>query len=278
MDSAGYWMYTFHLAGEPMERLLCRLEELPFNGFLEAETSLTGYLPIGLTDVALEEEIQTIIADFSCPWERELLPDQNWNEQWEAAFQPVQVGDFVGVRAEFHPSFTGVTYELLIHPRMAFGTGHHATTYLMMERMGELEWPDKSVFDFGCGTGILAILAQKLGAGATDAVDIEPPATENTLVNMAANQVTEIAVYTGDLSVVPVRKYQVILANINRNVILASLGALYDRTEAGGDLLVSGILRQDQALVEAEATLHGWKKVCQREREGWLMLHYQRPQ
>jgi len=277
MDSAGYWIYTFHLGGEPMERMLCRLEELPFNGFLEAENSLTGYLPVSLTDTAVEQELKAIVANFSCAWERELLPDKNWNEQWEAAFQPVQVGNFVGVRAEFHPSFVGVTYELLIHPRMAFGTGHHATTYLMMERMGELEWTGKSVFDFGCGTGILAILAQKLGAGMTDAVDIEPPATENTLVNMAVNQVADIAVYTGDLSAVPRRKYQVILANINRNVILASLGALYERTEAGGDLLVSGILRQDQTLVEAEAILQGWKKVGQREREGWLMLHYQRP-
>lgn len=159
---------------------------------------------------------------------------------------------------------------------MAFGTGHHATTYLVMERMRELDFRGRSVFDYGCGTGILAILARMLGAEPITAVDIEEAATENTLVNMQANQVEEIEVFTGDLNAVPETKSNIILANINRNVILSSLGALYARMAAGGDLLVSGILQQDQELVDQQAEKDGWQKVLTRTKDGWLLLHYRK--
>ena len=189
----------------------------------------------------------------------------------------MRVGDFVGVRAEFHPPFEGVQFDLMIHPRMAFGTGHHATTFLMMERMEQLDMTRGKVFDYGCGTGILAILAKKLGATDIDAVDIELAATENTLVNMQANNVDGIDIYTGTLDVVPPTTYQIILANINRNVILASLEALYQRIEKGGDLLVSGILLKDQHKVEEAAALHGWQLLDSRSKDGWLMFHFRRP-
>lgn len=275
MQYDNYHRYQFEVTGEPREILLAQLCELPFNGFEETADNLVAYLSEADHNAEFAAALAGILPD-GLVWSSTLIPAENWNEQWESAFQPVQVGNFVGVRAEFHPPFDDVRFDLLIHPRMAFGTGHHATTYQVMERMGELDFVGKSVFDYGCGTGILAILAELLGAQTLDAVDIEDAATENTLVNMEVNGASQIKVYTGDLSAVPPATYDIILANINRNVILASLAALYDRTSAGGDLLVSGILLQDAELVEQTATACGWTKVLFRDRDGWMMMHYRK--
>lgn len=276
MDKHSYWAYSFAVVGDEREEFIGVLDDLPMLGFEEKTKHLIAYIDVE----DLTEEVIFSIAILSdihnCTYQREFVPGQNWNEQWEASFKPVQVGNFVGIRAEFHAPFAEVTHDLIIHPRMAFGTGHHATTYLVMERMQELDFNNKSVFDYGCGTGILAILARKLGAQPITAVDIEEAATENTLVNMAANHVNGVEVFTGDISAVPATKNNVILANINRNVILSSLDALYARTVEGGDLLVSGILQQDQTLVDQKAAEEGWQKILTRERDGWLLLHYRR--
>lgn len=272
-----YWVYDFPIAmGEKREILISQLSQLPFNGFLENEQNLQAYLAAEEESPKLTKQISKFATASNCSFDRSFLPSQNWNEQWEEAFQAVRVGDFVGVRAEFHPPFEGVEHELLIHPRMAFGTGHHATTYLVMERMQEMDWSQKSVFDFGCGTGILAILAKKMGAGKTLAIDIEEAATENTLVNMKVNGIDQIDVYTGELNVVPAAQFEIILANINRNVILNSLKSLYDKCISGGHLLISGILQQDEEKVEVVAQDAGWKRQICREKDGWLMIHYQK--
>lgn len=275
LDNAS-WIFSFQIQGEAREKLLSQLAIFPFNGFLEEEEALQAYLPAHALHTELEAAISLLAKNYACEYTRTFLAAQNWNASWEADFHPIRVGNFVGVRAEFHPPFTDVAHDLLIHPRMAFGTGHHATTLLMMERMQQLQWTGKSVFDYGCGTGILAILAKRLGAGYTDAVDIEAPATENTLVNMQANGVEDITVFTGDLSTVPGRNYDIILANINRQVILDSLAALYQRSTTGGDLLVSGVLQQDQELVLSTARTVGWQLEIIRKKEGWLLLHFRR--
>lgn len=278
MASPAYWAYRFNIIGqEQQEALVQSLDHLPFNGFEETLDEVVAYVDASLVDDGFQANIDALAADHATTFKREFIPGQNWNAQWEAAFQPVRVNDFVGVRAEFHPPFEEVRFDLLIHPRMAFGTGHHATTYLMMERMELLAFAGRSVFDFGCGTGILAILAEKLGATAIDAVDIEEAATENTLVNMQANSVEGINIYTGTLDVMPPTTYEIILANINRNVILASLAALYQRIEIGGDLLVSGILLQDQEKVETAAADSGWQLIDTQAKDGWLMFHFKRP-
>ncbi|MEZ4988557.1 MAG: 50S ribosomal protein L11 methyltransferase [Saprospiraceae bacterium] len=274
MLESGHWVYRFAATGERSDILLAALADLPFNGFEETDDALIAYLEVKDETDDFTNQLKAIITAQEIPFSREFMPAENWNARWEAAFQPVQVGNFVGVRATFHPPFDQVRFDLLIHPRMAFGTGHHATTYQMMERMGEVDFQGKSVFDYGCGTGILAILAEKLGATDIDAVDIEAPATENTLVNMEANDVSLIQVFTGDLQAVPQRTYDIILANINRNVILASLAALYERTVSGGQLLVSGILQQDEAIVTTTAADAGWQHLLTREKDGWLMIHF----
>lgn len=279
MASPAYWAYRFRIIGqEEQEELVQSLAAaLPFNGFEETLDEIVAYVDAELVDASFQASLETFLSGRALQVERQFIDGQNWNAQWEAAFQPVRVGNFVGVRAEFHPPFENVQFDLLIHPRMAFGTGHHATTFLMMERMEQLDIEGQRVFDYGCGTGILAILAQKLGASEIDAVDIEEAATENTEVNMLANDTSGINIYTGTLDVVPPTTYQIILANINRNVILASLQALYQRIEKGGDLLVSGILLQDQQKVETTAASHGWQLQDSKSKDGWLMFHFKRP-
>ena len=268
-----YLAFHFLASASWQEILLAQLEQLPFNGFEERPSELVAYLSVTEDRPAVREELRLIAEDLGVEWHIEQIADQNWNAEWEKAFQPIQVGNFVGVRAEFHPPFTLVDYELLIHPRMAFGTGHHATTYLMMEKMESLEWSGKSVFDYGCGTGILAILARLLGAGYIDAVDIELQAYQNTLVNLEANDVSGIQVIHGDLSAVPNILYDIILANINRNVILASLPALYDRLGTDAQLLLSGILEKDREQVISRAADLGLRLIDQCERSGWLLIH-----
>ena len=277
MANKDYKAIVFEITGEKRELLLAMIGDWPFNGFEEQEKNLIAYIAEAKQAPSFYDDVNAICHQFDCKWSELQIPYQNWNTQWESSFKPVKVGNFVGVRADFHPPFSDVTHELVIHPRMAFGTGHHATTYLVMERMNDLIIKDKTVFDYGCGTGILSVLASMLNAAQIDAVDIEEEATANTLVNMDANNVSGIELFTGDINAVPKKRYQIILANINRNVILNTLEALYERSCQGGDLLISGILKRDRELVEKEANRCGFNQVLVREREGWLMLHYQRP-
>ncbi|MEL6973073.1 MAG: 50S ribosomal protein L11 methyltransferase [Bacteroidota bacterium] len=278
MASAAYWAYRFSIIeDERKSALILALDGLPFNGFEETLDEVVAYVAAEEVNDDFTASLETILASYELSFTRQFIAEQNWNAQWEAAFHPVQVDNFVGVRAEFHPPFADVVHDLIIHPRMAFGTGHHATTFLMMAQMEQLDFADKSVFDYGCGTGILAILAQKLGATAIEAVDIETAATENTLVNMEVNSVSGIDLFTGTLDVVPPTSYDIILANINRNVILASLEALYARIKPGGELLVSGILEQDRDKVSSAASKVGWELRQLEQKDGWLMFYFQRP-
>ena len=244
------WQFFFPERPNRSELLLAWLADFPFDAFQESEEGLLAYLAAGADPNEVEARLAELPEGIGIPYQIELLPDQNWNALWEANFSPVQVGEFCGIRATFHPPFQNVQHELVIQPKMAFGTGHHETTYMMVGLMEDLSFQGSEVFDFGCGTGILAILAAKLGATSVDAVDIEAAAVENTLENARVNQTgDQIAVFHGDLDAVPLRQYDFILANINRNVILATLPALYQRLRNGGTLLISGILDADRETV-----------------------------
>ena len=241
------WQFFFPERPQRSELLLAWLEDFPFDAFQESEAGLFAYLAAGADPDEVEARLAQLPDGIGTPYQKELLPSQNWNALWESNFNPVQVGEFCGIRATFHPPFRNVRHELVIQPKMAFGTGHHETTFMMVGLMENLPFQDREVFDFGCGTGILAILAAKLGAASVDAVDIEAAAVENTLENARVNQTSDqIKVFHGDLDAVPFRTYDFILANINRNVILGTLPALYQRLRDGGMLLISGILDADR--------------------------------
>lgn len=258
------------MAEEQREIVLAFLSALPFDTFEETETGLNAYLPASQISDFSEEALSDLQERFGIQWDKSLIKSQNWNAVWESNFQPIIVGNFCGIRADFHPPLTHVEHEILLNPRMAFGTGHHATTYMVIEQMSGINFQNEKVLDYGCGTGILAILAARLGAQPIDAVDIEAAAWENTLENCRINGVPEVTVFHGTLDAIEDFGYGIILANINRNVILDSLSTLYEKLEKNGKLIVSGILIQDQKLVEQTALQAGFKANISVERDKWI--------
>ena len=265
-----YHCYQF-ITSQP-DILLAFLGQLPFDTFETTTAGLKAYLPRAEDRPAVKREVAAIAARFGATYEVEPIPAQNWNAVWEAGFSPIRVDDFVGIRADFHPPTEGVRYDLLINPKMAFGTGHHATTYQMVQVMRTLHFANARVLDYGCGTGVLAILARKLGASYVEAVDIEQPAYENALVNTELNGTPGIRVVHGTLADVQRTRFDLILANINRHVILASLPELHQKLTAGGTLLLSGILEADEELVRGALAENGFALTHRQAREGWCCL------
>ena len=271
-----YLQYTFPAAADLQEILVALLGELSFEIFEEGPEALQAFVQMPPDVAAFSAEVEEIVAPFQVEFTVLEIAYQDWNSIWESNFQPITVGDFCGVRADFHAPMQGVQHEIIINPKMAFGTGHHETTHMVMQLMEDIDFKGKTVFDFGCGTGILAILAAKLGATTIDAVDIEPPSFENTLENAKINQVSAaIHALLGDLSVVEGSGYDIILANINRGVILDAFPTLQQKLKQGGILLISGILKTDRELVLAEASQHGFSPVHSLEKGNWLAVRLQ---
>lgn len=262
-------------SGDKRDWLLAELSEMGFESFQEEDDQLIvfhpkadwdqGMLAISFRDLAERQNLS---------WSVATIGAQNWNALWESNFSPIRVGDFCGIRADFHPPHTNIQYEIVINPEMAFGTGHHATTHMMIELMSGIVFTQKKVLDYGTGTGVLALLASFLGSVIIDAVDIEKAAFENTQKNAQRNRVDNIRVIHGTLDSVVDAGYQIILANINRNVILDTLPALRNKIEANGILLVSGILQQDQEQVEQAATQAGFILKGQLVRNGWVAMMF----
>lgn len=247
------------------------LELLGFEGFEEEDDRLKAYIPETRLDEAAFEAFaaQTLTAEQRGQLHREILPEQNWNQLWESSFDPVIVGDFCGIRADFHAPITGVREEIVITPKMSFGTGHHATTRLMIEAMRELPLEDKRVVDFGTGTGVLAILAERLGARAIWALDNDPWSIDNAQENRDRNGAGLVSLHlSATLDGVPVS--DVILANINRHVLLEHMASLYALLTQDGFLLLSGILLEDREVIGDSAERAGFSFSGERLGNGWV--------
>lgn len=271
-----YWKYSLHTSPETAEILLAYLGEAPFDTFQEIPEGLDAYLPESADMKATEQLLAELREQFDFSWTKEFLPAQNWNEIWESNFQPVIVEDFCAVRADFHEPQPGVQYELVINPKMAFGTGHHETTWMCLRALRELPCRGARLLDYGCGTGVLAILAAKLGAANIEAIDIEDESYRNTLENGAINDVaSQITARCGTLADVQGRDFDGILANINRNVILDSLPRLAQLLRPGAWLLISGILEQDGEFVTEAAEAAGFAKNLAAQRGNWLCITFQ---
>ena len=259
-------VYKSYTIQSNSEILLAFLTVLPFESFEELDGYMVGYIPEDVCDQETHKEIHETISRYNVEYTIDTIEPQNWNALWEASFEPVIVDDFCVVRADFHDKPAGIQYDIVINPKMAFGTGHHETTYMMMAAMRDFDMQGKSIFDYGCGTGILAVLASKMGSDTIDAIDIEEESHQNTLENAALNKVENINVACSDLEHFEARQYDIILANINRNVLLNSAEELYRRLNENGILLISGILDVDEELVTEKYVSTGFvvKKVNSR--------------
>lgn len=253
--------------------VVAHLSDFEFNGFQEVEGALVAYIAENLYSLPLKTRLEELIVEYGLQIDTQSIEDQNWNKKWESDYEPVLVDDFCAVRATFHRPVVHVKHEIVVTPKMSFGTGHHATTFMMMKQMEKLNFEGKSVFDYGCGTGVLAILAHKLGAVGLDAVDIDQWAYENTVENIGINNSEEsIEVFMGEINALPVKKYDFVLANINRNVILNTMKDMALRLNKGGFLLTSGFLDHDIELVVEVAAKYGLSLNTKMQKDKWRCL------
>ena len=271
-----YYRYDLKTSAETAEILMAYLSDTPFDTFEENESGIAAFLPANENTEEIEETLQSLTSQFEFSWEKSFIPGQNWNEIWESNFHPVIVGNFCAVRADFHEPISNVQWELVINPKMAFGTGHHETTWQCMAAMEQLPISGAKLLDFGCGTGILAILASKLGAAEIEAVDIENESYLNTLENCAGNKVQNVITRCGTLEDVEGTEFDGIFANINRHIILESLPRLAALLKPNGWLLISGILVSDEALVISEAEKAGFEKAWVTTRGNWICARLNR--
>lgn len=256
------------------DMMIAELADLGFDGFEETETGLFSYLDSAKFGVEITGELANLASRHGATYTSKAIEKQNWNALWESNFEPVLVDDFVGVRANFHAPFNGqVEHDIIITPKMSFGTGHHGTTYSVMQLMRGIDFANKSVFDFGTGTGLLAILAHKLGAGDILAVDNDDWCIENASENIVVNNTQSIEIHKVDNAKLN-KKFNIIIANINKNIILDNLAFLAEATMPGGVVLLSGLLVEDEPEIEAACAALGWKHQETRTKNNWIALHY----
>lgn len=264
-----YIKITFaDLQPEQKEILIAQLADAGYEGFEEADNSLDAFINKKDFDKKLLKEISF---KYQTPFTSEKIVETNWNKIWESNFEPVIVEDYVAVRADFHNPITNTKFEIVITPKMSFGTGHHATTYMMIELMKDTDFTNKSVLDFGTGTGILAILAEKNGAEKVYAIDNDDWSIENAKENFQKNNCKQIRLEkASDAS--STLKFDIILANINKNVILENFEVLRDELKADGTLLLSGLLETDRdEILDKAKELNLKEKKCL-IRNNWIAI------
>lgn len=264
-----YIQITIQAAQEEQEKLISLLSQVEATGFEQQDEALLAYFE----ETSFNSyEVNAILKDFT--FEINTVQEQNWNEVWESTFEPVVIDNFCAVRAHFHEPIPNVAHEILITPKMSFGTGHHATTYMMMSQMRAIDFKGKSVFDFGTGTGILAILAHKLGASKITAIDNDEWSFENANENALQNNCDGIDFKLS--SVFPEQKtFDIVLANINRNVILQYLPYLKGILNERGVLLLSGLLLDDKKDIVLACMAQSFKLTAEEERNNWIALRFE---
>lgn len=251
--------------------LIAELSDIDYEGFEEDGNNLKAFIPV---DSFSETQLKEVKDTYQVAYTTRVVEDQNWNAEWEKDFQPVTVGDFCTIRATFHPADTTVKHEIIITPKMSFGTGHHATTQMMIQQMSQLDFTGKKVLDFGTGTGVLAILAEKLNAASIFAVDTDEWSYENTLENIDRNNALKIDVRLGSLEAVNDSGYDIILANINRHILLQYMQDMKTLLAPGGCVLMSGILDQDKSLIAAEAAKAGFVMGEVLNQDKWICIRF----
>ena len=271
-----YLGYHFKVAPKESgsEILVAELGEKPFESFIETEFGVTAYIQKQFWDEKILEDIFILQSpEFKISYEIEEIDQVNWNEEWEKNFEAIDVDGKCHVRAPFHPK-TNAEYEIVIEPKMSFGTGHHETTHMMIQHLLETDVAGMKTLDMGCGTAILAILAEMKGAQPIDAIDIDNWCYLNSIENAERNNCRHISVYEGDAALLEGKKYDLIIANINRNILFADMQFYVESLNPEGLLLLSGFYKEDIDAIDACCTEKGLTYVKQFERNNWVSLKY----
>lgn len=254
--------------------LIAELGDVGFESFVESETGISAYIQKPDWYEGILEGIEILKSDeFSISYNFEEIEQQNWNQEWENNFHPIVVDDLCTVRAPFH-EIPSTKYDLIIEPKMSFGTGHHETTHMMIQHLLKNDLNETVVLDMGCGTAVLAILAEKLGAKKVDAIDIENWCYLNSLENAERNNCSNISVFEGDAALLGNTKYDVIIANINRNILLQDIQFYATCLQSKGRLFLSGFYKEDIPLIETECKKHMLKLNEIIERGSWVSLKF----
>ncbi len=267
--------YELHIKSEIDPAIVTAyISTLPFESFQEDEEgSIRAFIPV---ENFVEEDWEEVRADLerlgSLTYSRTRIPGRNWNAVWESNFQPVIIEDRIWIGASFHTPPGDIEFQLTIDPKMSFGTAHHATTRQMLAWMLELDMRDKKVLDMGTGTGILAIMAERRGASSVFAIDNDGQIYDNIVENMERNAVRNIRVKIGDIEDVPEEKYDLILANINRNILLRHMPGYARRMKEGSQILFSGFYEEDIPVLEKEAQRYGLQRIAYRTLDRWVVL------
>ncbi|REE27276.1 [LSU ribosomal protein L11P]-lysine N-methyltransferase [Winogradskyella pacifica] len=272
-----YIGYTFKVSPlQPaVEILIAELGYAGFESFVENEEGVIAYIQKEEWNENILDAIYILSSDeFKIDYTFEDIEQTNWNEEWEKNFNPIVVDDLVSVRAPFHEKRDDVKYDLIIEPKMSFGTGHHETTHMMIQHILQNDFKNKSVLDMGCGTGVLAILAEKVGATKLDAIDIDNWCYLNSLENVERNDCKNISVYEGDVTLLNDKKYDSIIANINRNILLADISEYAKCLNENGSLFLSGFYEQDIPIIEAECNKQMLKLTKTLQKGQWVSLKF----
>lgn len=273
-----YLAYNFKVTPKDpaAEMLIAELGYAGFESFVENEEGVIAYIQKEeWIDGMLDGIFVLNSNEFDISYTSEEIAQVNWNSEWEKNFSPIQVDDQVSIRAPFHDN-PNLKYDIVIEPKMSFGTGHHETTHMMVQHLLDMDIREKKTLDMGCGTGILAIFAEMKGAQPIDAIDIDPWCYENSLENIERNQCKHITAYEGEASLLPGKSYDVIIANINRNILLNDMEVYVDCLNSGGTLLLSGFYAADIPMLDAKASALGLTLQNTLERNNWVSLKYQK--
>ncbi len=268
----------YHFIVEPKELgseiLVAELGELPFESFIESDFGIVAYIQKQFWKADILQDLHIINSpEFVISYTIEEIDQVNWNEEWEKNFEPINVDDKCHVRAPFHVK-TDAQYDIVIEPKMSFGTGHHETTHMMIQHLLEIDVTDKKTLDMGCGTAILAILAEMKGAQPIDAIDIDNWCYLNAIENVERNNCKHITVFEGDATLLVDKKYDLIIANINRNILLNDMQTYVDCLNPKGTILFSGFYEEDIPFIDASCTEKGLAYVKKFQKNNWVSLKY----
>ncbi|ATA88548.1 50S ribosomal protein L11 methyltransferase [Capnocytophaga stomatis] len=268
--------FTIEPLGVASEILVAELAECGFESFVDSERGILAYIQENLWNENILNDVYILQSpEFKISYTFKTIEQINWNEEWEKNFNPIVIDDICTVRAPFH-ELPSTLYDIIIEPKMSFGTGHHETTYMMLQFLLSTDLKGKKVLDMGCGTSVLAIMAEKRGAKSITAIDIDNWCVENSLENAERNNCKNITVKLGDASLLDNENFDIIIANINRNILLSDIPQYAKSLSSGGMLFLSGFYESDVPAITDKCNENNLEFAEKLERNQWVALKFRK--